>query len=223
MTNTSLSIKHIIRPAVQENAPLLLLLHGYGSNEEDLFSFSSEIDPNIFVVSARAPYEIPPYGAAWYAINFDAAGGKFSDLDQAKSSMELLDTFIEELKNSYPIDPNNINLLGFSQGAILSYALSFKHLGMFNNVVAMSGYLNKELIENEDDVVARFRESVKKTNYFISHGTMDQVIPLDWASEAPKFMSELKADYLYKNYPIGHGVSRDNFYDMKEWLEKRIF
>ncbi|MGK0252499.1 MAG: phospholipase/carboxylesterase, partial [Gammaproteobacteria bacterium] len=85
--NTSLSLPYITRPARQENAPLLLLLHGYGSNEEDLFSFAPEISENIFIVSARAPYEMPPQGAAWYAINFDASGEKFSDIDQARESM----------------------------------------------------------------------------------------------------------------------------------------
>ena len=120
----NLSLKHRIRAARQENAPLLLLLHGYGSNEDDLFSFAPEIDDQIFIVSARAPYDMQPYGAAWYAINFDASGGKFSDLDQARDSSKKVLKFIEELKDAYPIDTENINILGFSQGAILSYGLS---------------------------------------------------------------------------------------------------
>jgi phospholipase/carboxylesterase len=220
--NTSLSLPYITRPARKENAPLLLLLHGYGSNEEDLFSFAPEISEDIFIVSARAPYEMPPQGAAWYAINFDASGGKFSDNDQARESMVKITSFLEELKATYSIDPGNMNVLGFSQGAILAYGLSLSQPGLFQNVVAMSGYVNEDLIAGRSGLEARFRKSEIKTNYFISHGTVDQVIPYQWAKKAPQIMEEIHADYMFKEYPIGHGVSRDNFYDMKEWLEKRI-
>jgi phospholipase/carboxylesterase len=220
--NTPLSLQYITRPARQENAPLLLLLHGYGSNEEDLFSFAPEISEDIFIVSARAPYEMPPQGAAWYAINFDASGGKFSDTDQARESMVKITTFLEELKVAFSINPNNMNVLGFSQGAILSYGLSLSQPGLFRNVVAMSGYISEDLIAGRDGLEVRFRESEIKTNYFISHGTVDQVIPYEWAKNAPQIMEEIGADYVFKDYPIGHGVARDNFYDMKEWLEKRI-
>jgi phospholipase/carboxylesterase len=220
--NTPLSLQYITRPARQENAPLLLLLHGYGSNEEDLFSFAPEISEDIFIVSARAPYEMPPQGAAWYAINFDASGGKFSDTDQARESMVKITTFLEELKVAFSINPNNMNVLGFSQGAILSYGLSLSQPGLFRNVVAMSGYISEDLIAGRDGLEVRFRESEIKTNYFISHGTVDQVIPYEWAKNAPQIMEEIGADYVFKDYPIGHGVARDNFYDMKEWLEKRV-
>jgi phospholipase/carboxylesterase len=222
MKPKNLSLKHIIRPAKKDNAPLLLLLHGYGSNEEDLFSFAPEISEDIFIVSARAPFDMQPYGAAWYAINFDAAGGKFSDLDEARQSMDRIKIFIEELKEAYPIDSNNLNILGFSQGAILSYALSLSQPDLLKNVVAMSGYINEDLIDDRAGLNSRFRESENPTNFFISHGTMDQVIPFSWAQKAILVMDEARADYVFKDYPIGHGVARDNFFDMKKWLERHV-
>ncbi|PQJ32628.1 phospholipase [Nonlabens arenilitoris] len=221
-TFTNLSLRHVIRPANKENAPLLLLLHGYGSNEEDLFSFSPEISDDFFIISARAPYNMVPQGAAWYAINFDATGGKFSDVKQAKESMSLLLKFIEELKAHYPISKGKINILGFSQGAILSYALSLSHPSLFDKVVCMSGYLNEEMIDEPDALESRFRESEKQPTYFISHGTVDQVVPYAWAKLAPDFLRKLNIDHVFKDYPIGHGVARDNFYDMKEWLERDL-
>lgn len=219
---TDLSLQHLIRPAQKEGAPLLLLLHGYGSNEEDLFSFAPELSQEFFIVSARAPYEMPPYGAAWYAINFDASGGKFSDVNQAKESMGLLLKFIEELKASYPISKDKMNILGFSQGAILSYGLSLSYPQLFDKVVCMSGYLNEEMIENREELETRFRESESKPAYFISHGTVDQVVPYAWAKQAPSFLEQLDLEHIFKDYPIGHGVARDNFYDMKAWLEKDL-
>ena len=95
--NTDLSLHYISRPANRKNAPLLLLVHGYGSNEQDLFSFAPQLDAGIHIISVRAPYEMPPYGAAWYAIDYTADKGKFSDLNQARESMELLKSFIKEV------------------------------------------------------------------------------------------------------------------------------
>jgi len=73
MTTAPLSLEHIIRPSslTSEKAPVLFMLHGYGSNEEDLFSFAQELPAELCIISVRAPYTLQPFGYAWYAINFD--------------------------------------------------------------------------------------------------------------------------------------------------------
>jgi len=77
--NLSLEYKIQEPKVILDKNPVLLLLHGYGSNEEDLFSFATELPDNYYIISARAPYDLH-YGAyAWYAINFDADQNKFSD------------------------------------------------------------------------------------------------------------------------------------------------
>jgi phospholipase/carboxylesterase len=77
MNTQNLSLEHVTRPSSLTNtkAPLLIMLHGYGSDENDLFSFASELSDEIFIISVRAPYPMQPYGNAWYAINFDAEQG----------------------------------------------------------------------------------------------------------------------------------------------------
>ena len=78
------SLDHIIRESsLEENAPLMIMFHGYGSDENDLFSFASELPESLFIISVKAPYAMQPYGNAWYAINFDADKGKWSDNVQA--------------------------------------------------------------------------------------------------------------------------------------------
>jgi len=78
MTTATLSLEHLIKPSAQETgkAPVIFLLHGYGSNEEDLFSFAPELPEAYTIISVRAPYPMQPFGNAWYAINFDAQKGK---------------------------------------------------------------------------------------------------------------------------------------------------
>ena len=112
---------------ILDKNPLLVLLHGYGSNEADLFSFASELPEDYYIVSARAPYDLQYGSYAWYAINFDADENKFSDHEQAKVSRDLIGTFIDELVANYPIDKNSITLIGFSQGAILSYGVALSN------------------------------------------------------------------------------------------------
>ncbi|MGB3592317.1 MAG: phospholipase [Nonlabens sp.] len=223
MTDQSLSLRYRIRPSSIDNAPLLLLLHGYGSNEDDLFAFAPQMDERFLIISARAPYDMQPYGAAWYAINFDATGGKFSDTGQALQSMATLEGFLQELQLKYSINKDNRNILGFSQGAILSYGLSLSRPELLKNIVAMSGYLNEELIRDKERLEERLQTAAALPEYFISHGTMDQVVPYTWASKAPLFLDGLGLKNKFHDYPIGHGVSPANFADMKRWLEKRVF
>ncbi len=198
-----------------EKNPLLLLLHGYGSNEEDLFSFASEIPDHYFVVSARAPYDMQYGSYAWYAINFDADENKFSDLEQAKTSRDLVANFIDELTANYAIDENNVTLVGFSQGTILSYAIALSYPEKVKRIVAMSGYLNQEMLV--DDYL---KNNLSNLKFFISHGTVDQVVPVEWGRKAKPFLNNLGIESVYKEYPIGHGISPQNFHDFKEWLNK---
>jgi phospholipase/carboxylesterase len=210
------SLYHLVRePKIRKDKnPLLLLLHGYGSNEEDLFSFASELPQQYYVISARAPYGLPPYGYAWYAINFDADENKFSDLAHAKLSRDLVLKFIDELVANYPIDANDITLVGFSQGCILSYAAALSKPEKIQRVVAMSGYFNKELAVDNFE-----KNDFSNLKFFISHGMSDQVVPVDWARKAKPELDKLGIDSVYKEYPVGHGVAPQNFYDVMNWLE----
>ena len=213
-----LSLEYQIRkPKIQlDKNPLLLLLHGYGSNEEDLFSFASELPDEYYVISARAPYDLQYGSYAWYAINFDADQNKFSDHNQAILSRDLVVKFIEELKVQFPIDSSDITLIGFSQGSILSYSIALSYPNIVQRVGALSGYLNLEI--NSDS----FRDNdFQGLKIFSSHGTVDQVIPVEWARKTDPILNNLGINSTYREYPIGHGVSPQNFFDLKNWLEAK--
>ena len=213
----NLSLHHLVRePKIKlEKNPLLLLLHGYGSNEEDLFSFASELPDEYYVASVRAPYELGYDSYAWYAINFDADENKFSDIPQAQKSRDLISDFIDELGANYAIDLAKVTLIGFSQGTILSYAIALSYPQKIQRVVAMSGYLNTEIATANFD-----KNELKHLKIFASHGTVDQVVPIDWARKAAPVLTKLGIEVVYKEYPIGHGVSPQNFYDFKNWLQQ---
>ena len=218
MINKNLSLHHKIRTSsLAENAPLLIMLHGYGSDENDLFSFASELPEELFIISARAPYTMQPFGNAWYAINFDAVQGKWSDNIQAKESRDLIAKFIDEVTDTYPVDKNKVTLLGFSQGTILSYAVALTYPEKVKNIIALSGYINKDILTQDIET-----KDYSHLDFYCSHGSVDQVIPVDWARRTPPFLSNLHIKHQYSEFPVGHGVAPQNFYELKDWLLKRI-
>jgi len=218
MLNTTLSLNHLIRKScLTKNAPLLILMHGYGSDENDLFSFAAELPEQLFIISVKAPYPMQPYGNAWYAINFDEEKGKWSDNKQAKSSRDLIAKFIDQAIAQYPVDANNVTLLGFSQGSILSYAVALTYPEKIKNVVALSGYINKDIFPSDMET-----RDYSRLDFYCSHGNTDQVIPVDWARQTPPFLDSLNIKHKYSEFPVGHGVAPQNFYELKEWLIKRI-
>jgi phospholipase/carboxylesterase len=212
-----MSLHYIVREPKKEiqNPSLLILLHGYGSNEQDLFSFSEELPDDLLIVSAQAPHEMGHGSYAWYAINFDDTNGKFSDLKQAKTSIDKIAVFIDEIKQKYQTNTDKTFLLGFSQGAILSYSLSFFYPNKVQYIIALSGYINTELLP------ASISKEIK-TNYYCSHGSVDQVLPVDWARKSKPFLDNLRFPNVYSEYAVGHGVAPQNFYSFKSWIEERL-
>ncbi|WP_445452054.1 alpha/beta hydrolase [Flavobacterium sp. 25HG05S-40] len=211
-----MTLEYLVRePKIkQDKNPLLLLLHGYGSNAEDLFSFASELPDEYYVISAQAPFDMMYGSYAWYAINFDADENKFSDIGQARASRDIIANFIDELSAALPIDAANVTLIGFSQGCILSYAVALSYPEKVQRVVAMSGYLNTEMAV--DDYIDNDLSTLK---IFASHGTVDQVIPVEWARKSIPVLEDLGVSIIYKEYPVGHGVAPQNFFDFKNWLQ----
>jgi len=213
MTSTTLEyVERLPKIKSDKPAPLLILLHGYGSNEMDLFSFAEELPDTLHIISVRAPHELSYNSYAWYSINFDADQNKFSDLDEARISLSKIDTFIDEITEKCNVAKNKVFLLGFSQGAILSYGLSLNS-NKVQHVIALSGYLNEDLLTSEQCTSA---------DYFISHGSVDQVIPVEWARKAPLYLDSKSIKNSFQEYPVGHGVHPQNFYDFKSWIEERI-
>ncbi|OIP48955.1 MAG: phospholipase [Flavobacteriaceae bacterium CG2_30_34_30] len=219
MKNNTLSLHYLIKESKNPNnkAPLLVMLHGYGSDEKDLFSFAQELPKDLFIISARAPFTMEPYGNAWYAINWNTTTGKFSDTEQAKKSVVLIANFIDELIAKYPVDKENVTLFGFSQGSILSYAVALNYPEKIKNVIALSGYIQEELVSNEGKT-----NSYAHLDFYCSHGSVDQVIPVALARKTKPFLDNLGIKNQYSEFPVGHGVAPQNFFELKAWLEKRI-
>jgi len=215
MKKQTLTLEHNYRPSNGNTPkpPAIIMLHGFGSDENDLFSFASELPDTYAIISLKAPIRLQPHGNAWYNIYFDNVNGKFSDDEQAIKSRDLVSETIDEIVEKYQVDSDNITLLGFSQGTILSFSVALSYPEKVKNVIGLSGYIHKSILkegyENND---------FSHLKVYTSHGSVDQVLPVQWARETKPFLEKLGIPCAYSEFPVGHGVAPDNFHEFKNWL-----
>lgn len=209
-----LPLQHLTKWAENKNtAPTLFLLHGYGSNEEDLFSLAVNLPDQYNLISLRAPYPLHDFGYAWYAIDFSKSDSKWSDDKQGILSKNLILQFIQEACDVYQLDTSKLTLMGFSQGAILSYAIALSSPQMIKRVVALSGYIHKPFLS----------ENFEKNNFehlqiYTSHGIFDQIVPIEWAEKTPVLLNHLNIKHHYETFVAGHTVCTKNFHSLAHWL-----
>jgi phospholipase/carboxylesterase len=215
MEKQNLILDHNYRPATNYSGlpPAIIMLHGYGSDENDLFSFASELPEQYAIFALKAPIPLQPYGNAWYNIYFDNAQGKFSDDAQAIFAREMVLKCIDEIIRKYKIDGSQITLLGFSQGTILSFAVALSYPEKIKNVIGLSGYINEDILKE-----GYAQQDFSNLKIYTSHGTVDQVIPVEWARKTEPFLKNLNIEVTYSEFPVGHGVAPQNFLEFKRWL-----
>src|SRR5690348_9397261 len=148
----------------QEPHPCLVLLHGRGSNEQDLFGLVPELPKQPLVVSVRAPFPFPWGGWFWY----DLSGEQHvPDPETFSSSMAQLRELLAELPSRYPVDPERLYLLGFSQGALMSGCLTLAQPGRVRATAMLSGYLPLQSPLETDEA------GVAGKPIFVAHGQYD--------------------------------------------------
>jgi phospholipase/carboxylesterase len=215
VSESRLTFKHLVREPDGErraSPPLLLLLHGVGSNEEDLFALSPYLDRRFLVVSARAPVTLDYGGYGWFRIEFTPRGMSV-DFEQAKRSLEMLPGFIDELADTYRADAGRVYLAGFSQGAMMSLALLLTRPEKVAGVVAMSGRLPVQVLEREPN-----RDALAGKPVLLTHGLYDPVLPIEQGRAARDYLGTLPVDLTYHEYPMGHEVNAESLRDVSGWL-----
>ena len=199
---------------ITAKTPILFILHGYGSNEEDLFSFIPTLPEEWLVVSFRAPRNTQYEGFSWYDIDF-MDEEKFINTEQAKESLDALLQNIMQITNRYGLTENETHLCGFSQGGILSYGLALQNPQLFSKVACMSCYPDEKILTN----IVKDKTQLQNLRFFISHGTDDAVIPLEWGRKAADLLYDLGCYFTFREYMSGHGVNQKNYMDLMEFFK----
>jgi phospholipase/carboxylesterase len=202
------TISYLERPAEGEPAGLLVLFHGRGSDERDLFPLLDELDPQrrLLGVTPRGPLSLPPGGAHWYAFQQVGYPDPATFLETYRAVAEWLDGF----------DFEQVVLGGFSQGAVMTYALG---LGSGRPrpaaLVALSGFM---------PTVPGFELSLEPPlpPAGIGHGTYDPVISVEFSRQARELLEAAGGEVLYREYPLQHAVDPGFLAELAPWLESKL-
>lgn len=215
----NLSIYHLVRfPAGYNTAapntvyPTILALHGHGSNERDLIGLADALPQNILWISGRGPERIAPDGFDWYPVT------QFGQPDPVLlgAALDGIDNFITELLATYPIDRNNLFLLGFSQGSMIAMTYLLRYPKRIKGVIAQSGYIP---LGNDLPV---HKEIVKGKPVIMTHGMEDSRLPLEWSQRTRDFLLHCGVDVTYRNFHMDHTITDESLAAIHIWLEKEL-
>jgi phospholipase/carboxylesterase len=199
------------KPKIQSVKPtLLIMLHGFGSNEHDLMGLASYFPPQFTIVSARAPITLETGSYAWYHLDL-STGKPVYDKTEAESARQQILLFIDELKKKY--DASEVLLVGFSQGAIMSYSVALTQPQKLKGIIALSGRVLSDI-----DTHLAPAEQLRNLYVFIGHGRNDQVLPFYNGEAANLRCKKLETKVTFKEYMMGHEISGAELTDIQKWI-----
>jgi phospholipase/carboxylesterase len=205
------ALTHLTRPAVGSPDGLLVLFHGRGADERDLYPLLDLLDPERRLpgVTPRGPLHLPPGGAHWYAVREIG----YPDPTTFTATFELASSWLDALADETGIPAERTVLGGFSQGAVMTYALG---LGRGRPrpaaLIALSGFI--PTVSGFDLDLAPPLPPVA-----IGHGALDGVISVEWGRAAARELQAAGASVLYRETPgLGHGIDPRFLAELREWL-----
>ena len=211
-----LALKYMVQMPEQKSAhpPVIIMLHGYGSDEQDMFGLRGVIPKNYIVIAARAPYALPGGGYQWFEKemkdgHFD---GKKENVDKSRG---LIVKFIGQVVNKYAADGKNVYLSGFSQGAIMSYAVGLAYPMTLKGIGVLSGVL----LPSVKPEISK-DPALKQLKIFIAHGTADERLSFADGKAANDYLVSLGLHPEFHQYKgMGHTISNDVISDLQHWLK----
>jgi phospholipase/carboxylesterase len=211
VTGRGASLEAIIRPANGEPAGALMLLHGRGADEQDLYPLLDVLDPDrrLLGVTPRAPLALPPGGAHWYALHQIGS----PDRTTFRNTFALASGWLDRLADETGIPAGRTVLGGFSQGAVMSYALG---LGAGRArpaaIVAWSGF-----VPAVEGWVLDL-ETEPRPPVAIGHGTFDPVIGVEWGRRARTTLEAAGFDVIYRESPLPHTIDPRFLAELVPWI-----
>ena len=208
--SSSETLEHLVRPAAGRPDGALVLFHGRGTSEHDLFPLLDMLDPErrLVGVTPRGPLALPPGGAHWYVVR--QVG--FPDPDTFGPTYDLASRWLDRLAEETGVPPERTVLGGFSQGAVMSHALGLgKGRPRPAGILALSGFI---------PVVEGFEPDLSPPlpPVAIGHGTLDPVISVEFGRRARAILEGAGADLLYREYPLPHTIDPRFLDELQGWV-----
>ena len=192
---------------------LLVLMHGIGSNAEDLFSMAPHVPAQFHVLSLQAPHAVGPRAWAWFEISYTATGRVINDA-QEESSRQLVAGVLERAGAELGVPPERLVTGGFSQGGIMSLSLLLSGPQRMRAAMVMHGRLLEKMLP-----LKLPPSQFSGKSLWVSHGTSDNVIPLASAQDIRDRLGGLGLDVRYSEFPGAHEIRPAEFSQAMAWLD----
>ena len=211
----SLEIVSITRPAAGDAAGMLVRLHGRGTSELDLLPLADARDPGrrLVAVLPRAPLRLPPGGNHWYVTR--ELG--WPDPDTFPPTFAAAGDWVDAAAVAHGVEAHRVVLAGFSQGCVMAHALG---LGAGRprpaGIIALSGFV-PNVPGFGLDLGGRRGMPVA-----IGHGTLDQVIPVEWGRQARDLLEGAGMAVRYRETVMGHSIDPEYLDALSGWLTEVV-
>ncbi len=193
--------------------PLIVLLHGSGSDERDMVGLWRDLPDSFVVISPRAPFNHPGGGYVWYR----KADGTPKP-DDLEISRKIIDLVVENAVSRFDADPKRVFLGGFSQGAVMTYEVALREPGRFRGAAVLSGILFPSAVATKAT-----SSELAGASFFVAHGSADPVIPFAAATSARASLAKLGVSTDFHAYPgMAHTVGPQETRDLAAWLNDRL-
>ncbi|MEC5397118.1 alpha/beta hydrolase [Uliginosibacterium sp. H1] len=202
--------------APSHRPPLLILLHGKGSSEVDLFQLADLFDPRFIVLSLRAPFQNASGLYRWYERQ-DTADGSVYNEEEVRASRLYLVQAINDSVMALGADPQQVYLFGFSQGAAMAMSVALTAPRRIRGLVAIAGRLLP--------AIAPFgapAESMSHLRVLLQHGLKDEVVPFAESATACQLFAELSVKQGIREYAAGHTITPAMLRDARQFLRVQL-
>src|SRR5256885_12401571 len=187
-----LALERPAQPAPGQQPWLLVLMHGVGSNEQDLFGLASFVPPQFHVLSLRAPFSMGPSAHAWFQFTVDANGTRHIHASQEEHSRALVAQTVQQAGARLDIPAQRTVAGGFSQGGIMALSLLLTQPALLRAAMCWHSRLLPEALPHQAPDAAFDGKSL-----WVSHGTYDNVIPL-----TDRKSTRLNSSHLVISYAV---------------------
>lgn len=192
---------------------LLVLLHGVGSNEEDLFGLASHVPAHFHVVSLRAPNVVGHGSYAWFQFGVSPQGQRVIHQAQEAASRRLLGETLASLSRQLGVPPERVVVGGFSQGGIMSLSLLLTQPQLVHGAMVLHSRLLDEVLP----FVAPGAQLQGK-QLWVSGGSRDQVLPIAHSRLIREHAQKLPLTLRYTEFPNAHEITPDELTGAMQWL-----
>ncbi len=192
--------------------PLLILLHGIGSNEQEFLRLLDGADDRFLIASLRAPFAQTAGSNSWFSVDW-AQGNAVSNSAQAEYSRAKLINWISEAVSKFKIDASQVHLLGHSQGAVIALSAILSRPDLITSAAAING----QVLADTRNVLAE-PERLRNKPILVIHGIQDIFYPISLGRSASALLATLPVNFQYYEYHMGHSLTPESLTKAQEWL-----